>query len=86
MPDAALLEFCATRDLILVSHDNRTMPVHFRERLLGRRHTPGVLLVSQHAPLAPVVESLLLIWLASGPDDWANRIHFLPSLGELILR
>jgi hypothetical protein len=26
------------------------------------------------------VESLLLIWVASEPDEWANRVCLVPSL------
>jgi len=39
-----------------------------------------VLLVRQDLPVAQAVESLLLIWEASEPDEWVNRVCLVPSL------
>jgi hypothetical protein len=38
----------------------------------------GVFLVKQRAPLADVIEALLLIWAASDGDEWKNRIVEIP--------
>jgi hypothetical protein len=37
-----------------------------------------VFLVKQHTPLASVIENLVLIWVASTPEDWKNRIVVIP--------
>jgi len=39
----------------------------------------GVFLVKQRAPLANVIEALLLIWAASDADEWKNRIVEIPQ-------
>lgn len=75
--DLEVLAIAAHDDRILVSHDSRTMPYHFAT-LLSIQTSPGLLIVPQHLPLAAVVEDLLLIWSASSPEEWVNRICYLP--------
>ena len=41
--------------------------------------SPGVFLVSQHAPIADVIEDLVLIWAASEADEWKDRILNIPE-------
>ena len=35
-------------------------------------------LVKQQTPLASVIEGLVLVWTASTPEDWTNRIVEIP--------
>lgn len=44
---------------VLVSHDHHTMLRHFRDRLMAGKSSPGLLIVAQDAPIAPVVEALV---------------------------
>lgn len=76
--DADVLALAARQDRILVTHDFQTMPKHFGEFIAGGRSSPGVFLVKQRTPLAQVIEELLLVWAASGPKDWTNRILEIP--------
>jgi hypothetical protein len=34
--------------------------------------------VPQHLPVAEVIEELVLIWVATDPDEWRNRILRIP--------
>ena len=77
--DPDVLAFAADEGRILVSHDFRTMPKHFRDFIQFRR-SPGVLLIRQDLPAGQAVESLLLIWEASEAGEWVNRICLVPSL------
>jgi hypothetical protein len=79
VPDPEVLAFAADEGRILVSHDFQTMPGHFRQFTRFRRSS-GVLLIRQDLPVGHAVESLLLIWVASEPDEWANRVCLVPSL------
>ena len=38
----------------------------------------GLLLVYQASAIAPIVNSLLLIWSASEAEEWMGLIEFLP--------
>lgn len=77
LTDAAVLQLAADQGRILVSHDRRTMPAHFG-RFITTTVSPGVLIVSRRIPIAQLAEDILLIWAASEPEDWVNRIRSLP--------
>jgi hypothetical protein len=78
--DAELLERAAQEGRILVSHDRRTMLTYFRARLEAGKSSPGLFVVSQGAPLRPVVSVIVLIWAASELSEWRDQVHHLPSL------
>ncbi len=77
--DPEVLAFAADEGRILVSHDFQTMPKHFRQ-FTQRRRSPGVLLVRQDLPVGEAIDTLLLIWEASEPDEWVNRLCLVPCL------
>jgi hypothetical protein len=80
LADPEVLEAAARQGRILVTHDRRTMPGHFRDRLDEGRSSPGVFIVSQFEPIGPVVEVLTLVWAASESAEWQNQVRHLPSL------
>ena len=75
--DVEVLSIAAREGRILASHDSRTMPHHFAT-LLQSQTSAGLLIAPQRLTLAVVVEDLLLIWGASSPEEWVNRICYLP--------
>ena len=80
LSDPEVLELAAKEGRILVTHDRRTMPGHFRDRLESGESSPGVFIVSQFEPIGSVIEALLLVWAASDPVEWQYQIRHLPSL------
>jgi Domain of unknown function (DUF5615) len=74
--DMEVLAIAARDGRILVSHDGRTMPHHFA--ILSTQTSAGLLIVPQYLTLAAVVQDLRLIWSASSPEEWVNRICYLP--------
>ncbi len=76
-PDEEVLRIAAESGRVLVTHDQRTMPAVFG-RFLTSNHCPGVLIVPQSLGINLAVEDLLLVWLISDPEDWHNRIAYLP--------
>jgi predicted nuclease of predicted toxin-antitoxin system len=73
MQDADVLAVAAREKRMLVSHDFRTMPHHFRE-FVAHYTSPGVFLISQALPVGRAVEALLLIWAASDDTEWENQL------------
>ena len=59
--DSEVLEIAAQQGRILITHDRRTMPGHFRDRLEAGGSSPGVFILSQFEPIGPVVEPLLTV-------------------------
>ena len=78
--DPELLEAAAVANRVLVSHDRRTMLNHFRSRLADGKSSPGLLVVSQNAPIALVVESIVVLWSVSDPAELRDQARHLPSL------
>ncbi len=77
LPDDEVLELAAQESRILVTHDRRTMPLHFAE-FITRRKSPGVLILSQKTDLDTAIEELVLIWTATEADEWVNIICPIP--------
>jgi len=75
--DLTVLRIAAEQNRILVSHDVRTLPEHFRH-FMQRQASPGVILIPQKLSLRSAIEELLIIWLASEAEEWVNQIRFLP--------
>jgi hypothetical protein len=48
--------------------------------LMARKSSPGLLVVSQSAPIGDVVEALLIIWAVTDPSELRNQAYHLPSL------
>jgi len=79
LPDPDVLALAAEQHRILVTSDLKTMPRHFGEFLQARGYCAGVFLVKQRAPLADVIEALLLVWAASDAGEWQDRIVEIPE-------
>jgi predicted nuclease of predicted toxin-antitoxin system len=75
--DLTVLQIAAEQNRILVSHDLRTMPQHFRD-FVARQTSPGIILIPQELPLSTAIEQLVMIWLASEAEEWLKQIRFLP--------
>jgi hypothetical protein len=53
------------------------MPAHFR-RFLLQQYSPGIIIIPQRMCVKFVAEDLLPMWAASDPDEWQNRVIYLP--------
>ncbi len=78
VPDPDVLALAAAQERVLVSHDFQTMPRHFADFLEAQEFSPGLILVPQYLPIGEAIDELLLIWGASEPEEWYNRIQTIP--------
>lgn len=79
--DPTVLAWAATQKRILLTHDIKTMPKYANERLDAGLPMPGVIAADDGFPFGKVIEDILLILLiisASEPEEWENRVVFLP--------
>lgn len=76
--DADILAHAAEQALLVVSHDVNTMIDQAFARLAVGKAMTGLLMVRQRTAIAPVIESLVLIWSASEAEEWHGRVAFLP--------
>jgi hypothetical protein len=77
LSDLEVLALAGAEKRILVTHDAKTMPSHFGE-FIRSQESAGVIVVPQHLAVAAVVDELLLIASATSPEEWTNRICYLP--------
>ena len=74
---AEVLALTARDGRILVSRDQTTMPRHFEEFISTSEH-PGLIVVRQSLAVRDVVDDLTLIWSLTRPEEWINRLMYLP--------
>jgi hypothetical protein len=77
LPDPEVLRIAAQTSRILVSHDRRTMPVHF-SHFLEQQSSPGVIIVSQDLDIGAAIDDLALIWEATDSEEWVGQLGFVP--------
>ncbi|MEX1209819.1 MAG: hypothetical protein WEA35_02975 [Candidatus Nanopelagicales bacterium] len=63
---------------VLVTHDVRTMPDFAHHRVAELWPMSGVLVVPTTMPIGAAIEELSAIAAASEPDEWANRVVYVP--------
>ncbi len=76
--DADVLAFADAEGYLVVSHDVNTMPAAAAARQGAGQDFSGLLLAPQDKPTRAIAESLVLIWSASSPEEYKNRVIFLP--------
>jgi hypothetical protein len=75
--DPEVLRIAAEGGRLLISQDRGTMPGHLRRFVAGAR-SPGLILVRERTSIATAIEDLVLIWSASEPEEWTNRLLWIP--------
>ena len=72
--DPAVLRKAAEENRILVSHDLKTMPQHFREFI--QQHTsPGVIIIRQEVAIRDAALWLQVFQEVGKPEDFINTIR-----------
>ncbi len=75
--DPQVLSLCLEEGRVLVSHDRRTLPDHFRE-FIQSQSSPGIIIVSAKLSIGKAAELLHLLWAASEAEEYVNIIYDLP--------
>jgi len=77
LADPEVLRIAAESGRLLVTHDRNTMPARFR-RFILQQNSPGIIVIPQRMRVKVVAEDLLLMWAASGAQEWENTVVYLP--------
>ena len=77
LSDPEVLSEAAQDNRILVSHDRRTMPLHFAV-FIQNSTSPGVFIISQNVSVRTAIDELLLIWSCSEREEWTNLLVDIP--------
>jgi hypothetical protein len=76
--DPEILEWQEQNGYLLVSRNRRTMPRHLQAHLEAGGHVPGIFLLRRRYSLGRVIKDLLLIWSTARPNEFRDRIEYLP--------
>jgi uncharacterized protein DUF5615 len=77
LSDLEVLARAAQQNRALVSHDRRTMPIHFAD-FIRNNASPGVFLIAQNISVREAIDELLLFWICSESEEWVNLIVDIP--------
>lgn len=77
-PDPEVLSWCADNHRLLLSHDVSTMLDFAYWRVDAGLAMPGVFLVAETELIGPIINDLALIVEASAPEEWHDRVVYLP--------
>ena len=76
--DPEVLGWAEGAQRILVSSDRNTLAGHLSGHLAAGRQSPGILLVRPHATIPATVSFLVEAADASVPEEWRDRIVYIP--------
>ena len=76
--DPEVLAWAAEEQRVVLTHDVSTMARYAYERVRADLPMPGVFEAPSELSIGRAVEDLVLISLASEPDEWEGQVRFLP--------
>ena len=77
-PDRDILLWIEANDCILATYNYSSMPVHLSGHLAQGHHVPGIVQLNPDMSMGGILEDLLLMWGAGLPDEFMDRISYLP--------
>jgi len=76
--DEAVLAWAATEGRVLLTRDCASVSDPAYARVAAGLPMPGVLVIRREFGLGPVIAEVLLIAEASEPDEWKDRVVWIP--------
>lgn len=76
--DPAVLAWAAMEARLVLTHDAETLIADAYARVRTGLPMPGVIEVSQEAPIGAVLADLQLLILGSQPGEWADQVLYVP--------
>jgi predicted nuclease of predicted toxin-antitoxin system len=77
-PDAALLEWAAQNEYVLVTHDRGTMLRAAQQRMYSESKIAGLVIMKKELPLSRAIHDLVLLLECSTERDMENQVVFIP--------
>jgi len=76
--DPEILLWCELNNLILVTNNRASMPIHLREHLAQERHIPGIFVLRPRSTIGQILDDLILIAIAGEEGEYQDRITHIP--------
>lgn len=75
-PDADILEYAATHNRVVVSHDRRTMTAFAQDRINQGLHMPGLIIIRQEMNIGNAIRHIGILAEAGEIGDLDGQIIF----------
>ncbi|HEX4338012.1 MAG TPA: DUF5615 family PIN-like protein [Polyangiaceae bacterium] len=76
--DPTILDWAASSDGVLLTHDVATMIRHALDRVRAGLPMSGLIVIPQRVAIVTAVDDLLLLVTRSSPDELAGQILYVP--------
>jgi len=76
--DPIILEWAATENRVLLTHDTATMTKYAYERIQAGKYMPGIIEVNRKVPLGIAIDDILLIAESCHHAELEGQIIYLP--------
>jgi hypothetical protein len=76
--DPTILEWAATHELVLLTHDRKTIPPFAYARVAAGLPMPGIFLVSNDIPTGQAIDEVLLAAQCLSADECKNLVWYFP--------
>lgn len=76
--DPEILVWCEEHGFVLVTNNRTSMPSHLARHLAQGCHVPGIFILNSKMSVGETIDELILIALASGNNEYQDRIRYLP--------
>ena len=76
--DPTILEWAASNERIVLTHDRATMPDFAYKRLVRDEIMPGLFVVNDRMPTRHAIDELLLLINCSNQLEWKGKVLYLP--------
>jgi hypothetical protein len=76
--DPQILEWLDGRQLVLITNNRASMPVHLADHLAAGGHIQGIVVIKRTMSPGELADELLFIAGGSFPDEYLDRIIHLP--------
>ena len=77
-PDPIILEWAASNDYIVLTHDRSTMPAFAFERIAAGDLMPGLFVIPTLFPIGRAIYELTFLAEHSEQHDWRDQVVFFP--------
>jgi Domain of unknown function (DUF5615) len=77
-PDADILEWAASQERVLLSHDVSTVPPAAYQRVGEGKRMPGIFILPDRMPIGQAINEILFLSMDVEPDEWKDQVLFLP--------
>jgi hypothetical protein len=77
-PDPDILEWAASQERVLLSHDVSTVPPVAYQRISDGKAMPGVFIVPDRMPIGQAIDEILFLSSDVEASEWKDQVLFLP--------